>query len=469
MPPKKNPYKKIIIIATILVILIGIYFGYRFYQASKNAQIRATITDPKTGQTAFQIRTASTTDGPQINIDSGEESSPINTASSVPNVTSRLIQLWDQPVSGFDFIYKDIEITSTSTINTPITKSAPTTGTTTRNIDEKPVTRVSSAPTETIVFKKTVLKNQEFAYFWDRKTGNIYENLSSTSDRVRISNYTLPRIEEVFFLDGTSLVARGVSSDNESISALFINLYKETASSTLFSSRVLGTNATSKQISVLKELKKLFYFPNNLGRGVTTNGDGSAITSIVNTSLTELIPQLVNKNLAAVTTRPSAFFPGYLFFINTNGSGTNEYILGDKYAFETLVSPDGKKVLFSEIVNNQLETSIYDVQAKTVVQLSQATLPEKCAWDITSTLIYCGIPQQLPQLPYPDAWYQNQTSFSDNIWSIDPSTGEFQVIIPLQDQVSVPIDVTNIKVAATKKYLLFQDKYSLTLWKYQLF
>lgn len=469
MPPKKNPYKKIIILLIILVIGVGIYFGVRFYQASKQAQIRATITDPKTGQTSFQTRTASTTDGPQILINNTEEA-PVNTASTVPNVTSRLIQLWDQPVSGFDFIYKDIEITSTSTITTPAPRAV-VRATSTRNIDERPATpQTPPAPeaTTTIVYKKTIIKNQEFAYFWDRKTGNIYENLSSTSDRVRISNYTLPRIEEVFFLDGTSLIARGVAGNNDSISALFINLYKENATSTLFSSKVSSINATSKQIAVSAELKKVFYFLNNTGRGFTINPNGSGQTSVISTTLTELIPQYVNKNIIALTTRPSAYFTGYLFFVNTNGSGNNQYILGDKYAFGTLVSPDGQKVLFSEIVNNQLETSIYDVRSKTVTQLSQATLVEKCAWDNTSTLIYCGIPQQLPQQAYPDAWYQNQTSFADNVWTINPSTGEFKAIIPLQDQVSVPIDVINIKVSATKKYLLFQDRYSLTLWKYEL-
>ncbi|MEN9604799.1 MAG: hypothetical protein RJB39_484 [Candidatus Parcubacteria bacterium] len=471
MPPKKNPYKKIIIALILLVILVGIYFGVRFYQASKQAAARATITDPKTGKTAFQTRNASSTGDPQIDINTGEDVSIVNTASTTPNVKQRLVQLWDQPVSGLDFIYKDIEITSTSTIATPVVRiPLPPVGSSTRvlNIDEKPTPPIRPEATTTIVYKKTVIKNQEFIYLWDRKSGNIYENLASTTNLSRLSNYTLPRMEEVFFLDGTSLLARGVSNNNENINSFYINLYKETATSTLFTSEIKSNNITAKQITVLPELKKIFYFITGTGRGVTTNPDGSAQISIINTSLTEWIPQYVNKNTVAATTRPSAYFPGYLFFINTNGSGNNQYILGDKYALTTLVSPNGQKVLFSEISNNQLETSIYDVKSKTTVTLSQSTLADKCGWSPDSTLIYCGIPQQLPSAPYPDAWYQNQTKFSDNLWSINPETGEFDVVIPLQDQVSVPIDVVNIKLSKSKKYLLFQDRYSLTLWKYEL-
>jgi Tol biopolymer transport system component len=132
----------------------------------------------------------------------------------------------------------------------------------------------------------------------------------------------------------------------------------------------------------------------------------------------------------------------------------------------TLVSPDAKKVLYNEIVNNLLQTSIYDIKTKKTVSLTQSTLTEKCVWSSDSLKIYCAIPQELALAPYPDAWYQGSTSFSDNIWSINPETGSFAVEIALQDQLLTPIDAYNIKVSKDKKYLLFQDKYTLTLWKY---
>jgi hypothetical protein len=312
------------------------------------------------------------------------------------------------------------------------------------------------------------LKNQEFAYFWDRATGNIFENLSSSTIVSRISNFTLPRMEEALFIDGFSVLVRGVLTDNESITTKYISLYKETATSTLFSTTLKNLFIPAKQVSLLPSLKKVFYFTPKTGNGVSSSVDGTGVANIIKTSLTEWLVQYVNKDTIAITTRPSAYFPGYLFFVSTNGSGNNQYILGDKYAFTTLTSPNGQKVLYSEIVNNKLETSVFDVKTRTSITLSQATLTEKCAWADDSILVYCGIPQQLVAAPFPDAWYQNLTQFEDNIWSINPSTGEFQVVIPLQDQVTVPIDAFNLKISKTKKYLLFQDRYSLTLWKYEL-
>lgn len=466
MTLKTSPYRRILIILTLLVILMGGYFGVTFYNASQKE--KNSIENTTGRQPAFQTRPTSTNTSPQININNNTDGPGfVNVSSSTVNTKKRLIQLWNKPVSGFDFIYKDIEITSTSTINQPISVAAniensTTTSTGTRifNIDEKPL--------QTTLYKKSILKNQEFTYFWDRGTGHIYENLSSSTVVARIANNTMPRVQEVFFLDGNSIVTRHVAADNETIIGNNITLFKESATSTIFSTKTQGVTLFAKQIAVLPEIKKIFLFLENSGKGVIINPNGSGQTGILNTSLKEWLPQYVNKNIVALTTRPSAYFPGYLFFVKTDGSGNNEYILGEKYALTTLVSPDNKKVLYSEILNDQLETSIYDVTSKTSILLSQATLADKCAWDTTSTLVYCAIPQQLPAAPYPDAWYQNQTKFSDNIWSINPETGEFNIVVDLQNQLTSPVDAYNIKISKTKKYLLFQDRYSLTLWRYEL-
>ncbi len=454
---KPNPIKKVIIILIFLVIAVGVYFGVTFYNASKKAS-DIKVTDPKTGKTSFQQRTGSSTDeNSQIGF-YVDDRTPIkqDNSSSTNNllVKQRLIQLWKEPVSGFDFITKDIEITSTTTLSTS-TKPL--------SIDEK------KTPEQPIIsYKKSILKNQEFIYFWDRASGHIYENLSSSTDVFKLSNFTLPRMEEVFFFNKDTVLARGVSSDNETIYSRLLKLYKETATSTVFTANVSNVSFRTKHVAVLPSLNKVFHIIDKTGRGFISNPDGAQQSQVLSTSLTEWLYQYVNKDIVALTTKPSAYFPGYLFLLNTNGKGDNEYIIGEKYGFNTLVSPDGTKVIYNEILNDQLETTVYNIKTKKAVRLTQSTIVEKCTWNKESTLIYCAIPQKLANAPYPDDWYQNKTDFSDNVWSIKPETGDFDVIIPLQDQVSVPIDVLSIKVSDTNKYLLFQDKKTLSLWKYEL-
>ena len=434
----QNIIKKIIIILIIIIFGLGIYFGYKFYKVSQgDLSDYNTVTNTNPTRTPFQTRVSTSTQA--NNIQEGEEKSVENPTTNTTK--SKLVQIWKEPVSGFDFIYKDIEEVDTSTNNS--------------------TTSVVQA-----IKNKKVYRNQEFIYLWDRKTGNIYENLASTTDLNKLSYFTLIGAEEVLFIDNISAIIRKVSDDNETISTTYLKLIKDTATSTLYNANVGNINISSSNLSLSKETKRLFYFINNTGTGVLSSFDGGVRTNVLNTVLSEWLSQYVNKTTIALTTKPSAYFKGYLFFVNSSGTQDNQYILGDKYAFTTLVSPDGKKVLYNEISDNLLQTSIYDVKSKRITALTQATLSEKCVWADDSSKIYCAIPQQLLLAPYPDAWYQGSTSFSDNIWSINPETGQFTVEIALQDQLTTPIDAYHLKISKDKKYLLFQDKYNLTLWKY---
>ena len=451
MQTKNSFFKKILIVLIILVIGVGIFFGVKFYNASKDVQngIRTTRnTNPD--RTPFQTRTATSGD-----VVITQDSQPNDVVNPNPTITAplpkpRLVQLWKEPVSGFNFINKDREVISTSTATTTILVGS------------------STVATTTTVFKTVTIKDQQYIYLWDRASGNIYQNLASTTATERLSNYTLPGVEEAYFIDPLTVLTRAVDESGEFIETKYLRLFRDSATSSVFSATEKNISVNSQAVSYSNDTKKMFYFIDKTGQGVVANFDLSSFLRVIKTSLTEWIPQYVNRTTLAATTRASAYFQGYLFFINSNGAGDNQYILGDKYGFTTLVSPDGKKVLYSEIQEDLLQTSIYDIQTKTTIALTQSTLSEKCTWTADSKKIYCAIPQKLAIAPYPDVWYQGSTSFSDNIWSVDPITGEFDVVIALQDQVTDPIDAYNIKVSADSKYLLFQDKYTLTLWKYDL-
>jgi hypothetical protein len=436
----QNNIKKIVLI--LIVIALGIFFGYKFYQNSKNTLTN--ISDPTNtdrNRTPFQTRDGTSTD---INTAIDQPNPPtVNNPIQDSQQKSRLVQLWKDPVSGFGFVYKDINLVSTSTDNS--------TSTVIKDIQ-----------------KSTILKNQQFIYLWDRKTGRIYENMASTTDLNMISNYTLIGAEEAYFIDNSSVITRKLQDDNETIKTSFLKLAKDFSTSTTYSTAEKNINIPVGNISLSLPEKKIFYFSKGTGKGMLSSIDGSVKSNIITTTLSEWLPQYVNKSLIALTTKPSAYFKGYLFFLNTNGTGKNDYILGEKYGFNTLISPDGKKVIYSEIINDTLETFIYDVKSKTSTYLTQSTIVDKCTWSKDSKTVYCGIPQKLYQAPYPDAWYNNDTSFSDNIWSINALTGKFSLVIALQDLVLSPIDVYKISVSDDGKYMLFQDKISLTLWKYNL-
>jgi hypothetical protein len=181
--------------------------------------------------------------------------------------------------------------------------------------------------------KKNILKDQIFAYLWDRSTGNIYQNLASTTNVERLSNFTSPQAEEASFIDATTVLTKELDTNNEDIINSYITLYKETATSTIFTANKKRIFTNTEYISVLPDIKKMFYFLKGSGQGFVSNIDLSSVFRVLNTSLTEWLPQYVNKTTLAVTTKPSAYFKGYLFFVNSSGAQDNQYILGNNISF----------------------------------------------------------------------------------------------------------------------------------------
>jgi hypothetical protein len=70
------------------------------------------------------------------------------------------------------------------------------------------------------------------------------------------------------------------------------------------------------------------------------------------------------------------------------------------------------------------------------------TFPQKCAF--TLNVIYCFVPQSLPQnAVLPDDYFQKNFYTIDNLYSIDPQSGESEVILSSGTEDNPPLDAKN--------------------------
>ena len=167
----------------------------------------------------------------------------------------------------------------------------------------------------------------------------------------------------------------------------------------------------------------------------------------------------VSPSKIALTTKPSARAKGYLYLLDIRSGGV-EKILGKKLGLTALVSPDTKKVLFSESSSKGIKTKILDVVSGETRSFGLSTLPEKCVWNADNLdIIYCAVPKSIPRRYYPDEWYMGKVSFEDNIWRIDISTGEAKNILS-----EGSFDVINPILSPKGDYLVFINKKDNTLW-----
>ncbi|MEK9182789.1 MAG: hypothetical protein AAB809_01780 [Patescibacteria group bacterium] len=308
-----------------------------------------------------------------------------------------------------------------------------------------------------------------------RATGNIYQTFADKIEERKFSGTLIPKVYEAYFGNqGESVVMRYLKGDEKTIETFVSILPKE----------YLGGDATEnneikgsflpnnvKDISLSSDTTKIFYLFEsesdlvNSIIGTTLNLSDNKKVQIFDSSFTEWLSFWPNNKIITLTTKPSASTPGYMYKIDGTGKNLTK-ILGDINGLTTLTSPNGKLVLWSD---NNLTSHIYHMDTKGSDLLGIKTLPEKCVWGRISDVVYCAVPKLIDAGLYPDAWYQGEVSFSDQIWKIDIETGNATMI---EDPTTTPggEDIDGIKLALNESedYLFFVNKKDSFLWELEL-
>lgn len=309
----------------------------------------------------------------------------------------------------------------------------------------------------------------------EKGLGYIFETPLSNYTESRIVNETRSRLSEALWgNNGKSLVVRFIDPSNDWIiktrlvtidSGFGSTQDNFSKTSEIFLPDFIPFVATSDD-----HTDQLFYLENGEGaaRGSVSTFTGTSVSKVFNASFTEWLPQYPNQNLITLTTKPSASVLGYLYFVDL-GTKVVTKILSGINGLTTLTSHDGKLILFSETIMGAPELSLYNRESGESKNLSLKTLPEKCAWGyLDPTIVYCAVPQMIPEGTYPDQWYQGLVSFSDDLWKINTSTLSTEKIMTPGNFKAPALDIINLVLSSNDAYLLFRNKATDTPWVYQI-
>jgi len=305
----------------------------------------------------------------------------------------------------------------------------------------------------------------------DKSNGNIYQSEAGKVDERKFSEIIMPGIHEAFFgKKGSSVILRYLQPNTETIET-FVREFPEEVVGADVSAEGEVTGSFLPQnivdVSVSGDGGSMFYISNikSVAYGVVANASGASKTQVFTSPYTEWLTQWPNKNLITVTTKPAAGIPGYAYGINPNMKDFRK-ILGDVNGLTTLVSPDGKFVLYGD---DQLKLSLLNRETGDLKNLNLKTLPEKCVWGFDSAVIFCGAPQFIPFGSYPDTWYKGEISFSDSIWQLSVANSEAtQMIVDPIKEVKEGLDLVRPALSEDGKYLFFLNKKSPYLWELRL-
>jgi hypothetical protein len=386
-----------------------------------------------------------------------------------PAATPKLVKVSSMPIAGFTPYLKE------RLIDVPVVIPVDS-----ETSQETPATTTPVPPTIKTTTSKTIKPTPpatEFASalrYVDRATGNIYETFADKIAERKFSTTVIPQVYEALFGNSAnSVVMRYLKTDGRTIETFVGNLPKE----------ILGGDTTGdneikgiflpdnvKDMSISPDKGNLFYLftSNDNMVGTTLNFGTNKKTQIFTSPFTEWLSGWPNNKTITLTTKPASGIPGYVYGINPINSKTLPVqIFGNVNGLTTLESPDGKMILYSD---DTLSLSIYHTDTKVSTLAGVRTLPEKCVWGGGSDTVYCAVPAKIiEESQYPDAWYQGEESFSDQIWKINITSGNTTMIAdPIEINGGEDIDGIKLALDNSENYLFFVNKKDSFLWELSL-
>lgn len=424
----------IVTIIAVISIVVGGLFGFYFYLSQKNG---ASIAQNISSSGFFNFGNSAPVVQPPSETSDTSTTTEIVVA-TIPKPIPVLRHLTLAPVAGFSFIDKDILASSTTQA-----------GTTTRSTQR-------------------VVGSVEVVRWVDRATGNIYETSSSTLETARVSNTTIRKIYEAYFVDkkGSGIIFRDLFDQTDAIRTRYGKIQISTSSEQNLSFVDLPVNITSLTISPNRD--QIFSILPGSTRGIISKPDGGTETNVFDSPFHEWLASWTTAQQIVLNTKPSGTAPGFAYILDTRTRVVSK-IVGEKNGLTTLMSPDGLNVLIGESPQGTTKLSVLNRRSGETKDLFLRTFPEKCVWSKKEvTMVFCAVPENIQYDTYPDAWYMGRVSFSDSIWKINTATGESRLIVQPIFVTGQPLDISNMIISNTEDFLLFQDKNDLSLWSYQL-
>ncbi len=294
----------------------------------------------------------------------------------------------------------------------------------------------------------------------ERETGHIYETPADSLTTVRISNTTIPGIQEVVFVDDGRIILRYLDGENvESFSGFL-------ASSTPDQGLTGQFLEPANHILRASENNILIYTKTLSGSRIdSAQPDGTAPRTIFSSPIHSWIPSIAGGEIF-LTVAPTGLAPGYMYKLV---GGKLEKIFGGMLGLMTLPSPGGRYVAFSASGSDRGIFGVYDRSTGEAIPLPAGTFAPKCAW-LTSEepVLLCGVPSSIDMALSPDNWLMGEVGLTDRLWLLYPESRTAQILSNVSEEARTPIDVINPTVSPSGAYVLFTNKHDSSLWSLTL-
>lgn len=303
----------------------------------------------------------------------------------------------------------------------------------------------------------------ESARYVIRETGRIEDLSLETGDTKRVTNTTVPRIQEALFgVNGSAVALRYLGDDNETIETYVAPLPTDPyASSTELVGVFFRRNITSFAFS--PDTQEVFYLTAGdagaTGRIDTLSGTGARV--IFSLPISEWLASWVTPASIDLATKPSYLALGAAERVRKSGGITRTF--SGTRGLTILPNPDGTRMLFSTSDGTTTRFFVRDLSTRENTEFLIPTLPEKCVW-ADSVRAVCAVPSQI-RGAMPDLWYQGSVSFTDSFWMLNTEDGRVDFLFdPSETSARENVDAMMLALSHDNTVLAFINKKDLHGW-----
>lgn len=295
----------------------------------------------------------------------------------------------------------------------------------------------------------------------ERETGHVYDLSLASGATERISNTTIPRVQEALWGNGGEFLAvRYLDADGETVQTFAGTLTPDDEGGQgSLEGAFLPQNIHT--IALHPSESRVFYLLETSAGVVGRIFDAATgqTASLFSSPLTEWTASWKSPSTIFLHTKPSFGALGFGYLLNP-ASGVSTRVLGNTLALTGLPGPSGD-ILVGSMQSDILALSFYDTSSGARTALALSTLPEKCSWLDTSRVL-CAIPHVThPRVP--DAWYEGSVFFDDSVWIVDVTTNITDYLFD-STVLGTSFDATHLSVSGDEAILAFINKKDARLW-----
>ena len=302
-------------------------------------------------------------------------------------------------------------------------------------------------------------------------TGHVYEASTANQDITRLSNTTIPRINEAQFVSLDRVLLR-YTDDVGNYKLFSAQLAPNSSPSASTPMRLQGVflddGVRYLDVGPDGQIVWLQAGANGGTRVVTTTAMGEDKTQIHASPLSEWrVDWFGASDQVLLRSTPSYNSFGMAYTLDTNTGALRPYGAARK-ALQVLPTTDRSRALLSLKADGETRTYLWRRENNEYVELVPQTFAEKCVYAEVRDVFYCAAPVGEIAAGEPDLWYQGVSSYRDDVWVIDAQTGEAELAASPSGLSDDPIDIVDLSLSPDEQFLYFRDKDTRSLWTYQL-